>query len=591
MTNYVTVNGNTYNDGNTPPGNMGNDGHRENLIPMFSDTIIDVAAKVAAAGGSETAADASADAAAASATAADASADAAAASATAADASADAAAASETAAAASAASAAAMAGAFTGTSTSSVLIGTGNKTFTTQAGEAYAPGTFMTAVSNANAANFMFGPVVSYSGTTLTIGVTGTGGSGTHTDWNLSLTGTQGATGPTGPTGPAGPTFTGGDLTSALNEARGADIASASTINLTTATGNLVDVTGTTTINAITLQDGAERVVRFTGALTLTNGASLVLPGGADIKTVAGDFAVFRGYASSAVRCESYTRGGTSPVTGVHGADIASAGTINLTTATGELVDVTGTTTITAITLADGAERTVRFTGALTLTHGASLVLPGGANITTAAGDFAIFRGYAAGVVRCVTYVKSSGAPVVAPASGAKTWLSRVTASNSATVDVETTFDGTYDYYELVVTNAVPAAGTTNQLAGYQKIGGSYGNSGYNFHRINLSSAASTYNGQASEAAFRLLFTNNDATTTTNVSGVIKIFAPANTSGPKIMDWDFSYAVSGTGSVKYCAGSGGWVSSNSAMTGLRFEFTGGNITSGTFDLYGVKHSA
>lgn len=88
----------------------------------------------------------------------------------------------------------------------------------------------------------------------------------------------------------------------------------------------------------------------------------------------------------------------------VHGADIVSASTIDLDAATGDLVDVTGTIAITAITLAEGRERTVRFTGALTLTHGASLVLPGSANITTVAGDMAIFRGYAAGVVRCVSY-------------------------------------------------------------------------------------------------------------------------------------------------------------------------------------------
>lgn len=96
----------------------------------------------------------------------------------------------------------------------------------------------------------------------------------------------------------------------------------------------------------------------------------------------------------------------------VHGADVASAGTIDLDAATGNLVDVTGTSTITAITLANGRERTVRFTGALTLTHGASLVLPSGANITTAAGDFAVFRGYAAGVVRCVNYARASGIQV-----------------------------------------------------------------------------------------------------------------------------------------------------------------------------------
>lgn len=102
----------------------------------------------------------------------------------------------------------------------------------------------------------------------------------------------------------------------------------------------------------------------------------------------------------------------------VRGADIASAATIDLDAATGNLVDVTGTTTVTAITLASGRERTVRFTGILTLTNGASLVLPGGANITTAAGDYAVLRGYAAGVVRCVAYTKANGQAVVGGAGG-----------------------------------------------------------------------------------------------------------------------------------------------------------------------------
>lgn len=99
----------------------------------------------------------------------------------------------------------------------------------------------------------------------------------------------------------------------------------------------------------------------------------------------------------------------------VHGADVASASTINLEAATGDLIDVTGTTTVTAITLSEGHERTVRTTGILILTHGSSLVLPGGSNITTAAGDFFVFRGYAAGVVRCVGYSPIAGRALLAP--------------------------------------------------------------------------------------------------------------------------------------------------------------------------------
>lgn len=95
-----------------------------------------------------------------------------------------------------------------------------------------------------------------------------------------------------------------------------------------------------------------------------------------------------------------------------NGADIASAATLNLDAATGDQVDVTGTATITAITLGAGRMRAVRFTGALILTHGASLVLPGAANIATAAGDVAVFRGYAGGVVQCVAYQRATTPPV-----------------------------------------------------------------------------------------------------------------------------------------------------------------------------------
>jgi hypothetical protein len=56
----------------------------------------------------------------------------------------------------------------------------------------------------------------------------------------------------------------------------------------------------------------------------------------------------------------------------------------------------------------------VQFSGALTLTHNAtSLILPGGASITTAAGDVAYFVSLGSGNWRCTGYQKASGAAVV----------------------------------------------------------------------------------------------------------------------------------------------------------------------------------
>ena len=98
----------------------------------------------------------------------------------------------------------------------------------------------------------------------------------------------------------------------------------------------------------------------------------------------------------------------------VKGADIASAGTVNLTTATGNAVHITGTTTITAVTLGSGMWRLVIFDGILTLTHHATNNnLPSAANITTAAGDRALY--WADGTtVYCIAYERASGQSLIA---------------------------------------------------------------------------------------------------------------------------------------------------------------------------------
>lgn len=202
----------------------------------------------------------------------------------------------------------------------------------------------------------------------------------------------------------------GGTLTGVLNEAKGANIASAATVNLDTATGNFLHITGTTQISTITLAAGAQRLVVFDGALNIVNGANLVCIGAQDLLTRAGDIAIFVGDGTSITKMAGYWRADGSPVkSGAKGANIASAGTLNLDTATGDLVHITGTTTVTAITLASGVERTCIFDGILTLTHGASLLLPAARNHVTDAGAVYIFRGDGGGVVKCVGYLPAAG--------------------------------------------------------------------------------------------------------------------------------------------------------------------------------------
>lgn len=85
----------------------------------------------------------------------------------------------------------------------------------------------------------------------------------------------------------------GGAMTGGLQLVKGANVASTATID-PGADGNFFTVTGTTTITGIdTTNPRSPLILQFADALTLTNSASLAMPGGQNVLTTAGDVAVF----------------------------------------------------------------------------------------------------------------------------------------------------------------------------------------------------------------------------------------------------------------------------------------------------------
>lgn len=130
------------------------------------------------------------------------------------------------------------------------------------------------------------------------------------------------------------------------------------------------------------------------------------------------------------------------------GSDIASATTIT-PDATHNSYNVTGTTTITTIATTNGyAGRLVwiTFTGALILTHNAStMILPGGANITTAANDHAIFRQIGANAQECVAYTKASGLAIVVASADLPYSMDAKNSANRSTAGVFTTYTEVID--------------------------------------------------------------------------------------------------------------------------------------------------
>lgn len=271
--------------------------------------------------------------------------------------------------------------------------------------------------------------------------------------------------------------------------------------------------------------------------------------------------------------------------------DVASASTIDLDAAYGMVVDVTGTTGISTITLSKGRVKIVRFTGALTLTHGSNLVLPGAANITTAAGDYAILTGYASSVVRCSLYQKASGLAVVASVAG-MTFISSATASSSASVQFTSGLDSTYDVYKIIGRAIVPATNGVYLYSQYSTDGGSsYLSTTYTSQTVQQKSTSN--NGTAPTDGVHITpntsgyFISNASNDGVNFE--MNLYSPSG-SLVKYVDGSCTYLESGS-SVNVKGGfSGAYRGGTSAVNALRFLMSSGNISTGTFYLYGIKKS-
>lgn len=77
----------------------------------------------------------------------------------------------------------------TGTSTTSLTVGTGSKSLTTEPGKAWATGAWVYVFASAAVSNYMVGRVTSYNATTgaLVVNVSAIDGSGTHSAWVIGL--------------------------------------------------------------------------------------------------------------------------------------------------------------------------------------------------------------------------------------------------------------------------------------------------------------------------------------------------------------------------------------------------------------------
>ena len=163
--------------------------------------------------------------------------------------------------------------------------------------------------------------------------------------------------------------------------------------------------------------------------------------------------------------------------------------------------------------------------------------------------------------------------------------LSTVTASSSSTVDIETTFDGTYDSYVIMATNVKPASNNQNLKCRF-KISGSYRTANYYLHRNKSNSSSSGYVGVSASNDGDLVIASGLASSNNHhLNFNLYISQPTITNKFHTVHWNGSHIDGNQYSVE--ASGVAYNQNTGALTGIRFECASGTVEIGTFKLYGV----
>ncbi len=280
------------------------------------------------------------------------------------------------------------------------------------------------------------------------------------------------------------------------------------------------------------------------------------------------------------------------------GADVASDTVLPIIT-DGNYFDVTGTTTVTSIDTTGkiGTVIKLHFDDVLILTHNAAdLILPTGANITTAAGDEIELIEYASGDFRVTNYMKASGQPLVT-ADVVK--IGTLTASASASLDFTSMIDDTlYSAYNIVFEDLLASSGGVLAMR-YSADNGSTWVSGANTYESSVNTTNitgttdTTWSMTADIVKTYIKISNTSISATFAASGIITIQGTTPNAGVGVANTNMATWNTNEGSNS-ATGAGRTDDSATFTSGVNIDaiqlfIAGGpTITTGTFTMYGVK---
>ena len=176
---------------------------------------------------------------------------------------------------------------------------------------------------------------------------------------------------------------------------------------------------------------------------------------------------------------------------------------------------------------------------------------------------------------------------------GSMALISTQTASSSSTISFTSGIDSTYKEYIFKYIGVHPATDGANFQVNFRD-----GSTAYDATKtttvINAAGAedesigeieAKSSNDLAQSTSFQNLAESVGADNDQCVSGQLHLFDPSNTNFVKHFISQTQNADSGNNSLSFFVS--GYCNTTTAIDGIRFQYSSGNIDAGTFKLYGV----
>ena len=192
-------------------------------------------------------------------------------------------------------------------------------------------------------------------------------------------------------------------------------------------------------------------------------------------------------------------------------------------------------------------------------------------------------------------YLDGTGAYSTPAGTGAGSliYIATAAASASAAIDFTSGITSTYDEYLVTLTNIVPATDNAALWFRVSEDGGSTFKAGatdYSWAR-NGESEGSVDQAAGSAGDVKILLGSPNISSTAGNGGLcgeLRFFAPAGTTQHKLVTYQIGFPKTSAADFYIFTGAGRFILDTNAINAVRFLMSTGNITSGTFTLYGVK---